>query len=289
MNSDHPPIRPPSEADSILLRVTKGCSYNKCTFCPAYKEIPFTIRSNEQIKSDLASLSSFNDKRSRLFLCDGDALILPQTRLTEIFDMIHTMLPAVKRIGSYANAKSISTKSDEELRELRNAGLKVIHMGLESGDDRTLERLKKWGKSSEIVKQAKRVKEAGIKIFLTVLLGAGGVSRSKEHARFTGEALSDIDPNYTGALTIIPHQGTVLHEQFVCGEFSLPTPFELLEELREMLQYTNLSKGLFFANHASNYLPLNIRLPNGKEDALKQIDAALQRRTALKPEWLRGL
>lgn len=289
MNNDHPPIRPPSEAHSTLLRITEGCSYNGCTFCPAYKNIPFTIRSAKQIKQTLLSIASGHRASKRLFLCDGDALTVPQDRLTETMAMIHQILPEVKSIRTYANAKSVSTKSDEQLRTLRQDGLKVVHMGLESGDDVTLKRLNKWGTAQEIITQAKRLRQVRIKLFVTVLLGAGGTQRSDQHARFTADALSQIDPEYIGALTLMPYRGTPLYEQCANGTFTLPSPKALLGELKTVLENLTLSRGLFFANHASNYLPLNVRLPGGKDQALKLIEHALGDQSALKPEWMRGL
>ncbi|MFP4014356.1 MAG: radical SAM protein [Chitinispirillaceae bacterium] len=289
MNYPGPVIRPPSEADSILLQITNGCSHNRCTFCPAYKNIPFRIRDPEEIEKDLESIASSSQLKRKLFLCDGDALIVPQKRLVEIITKIRGKLPCVTRIGTYANAKSIRMKSDPELEELYSLGLKIIHLGLESGDDQVLESVQKWGDSQTIVEEAQRARKAGIKLFVTVLLGLGGKERSSEHARNTGLALSRIDPEYTGALTLIPCEGTLMHDQMTRGEFSLPSPAELLCELRLMLQSTDLTGGLFYANHASNYLPLRVRLPREKQSALATIDAALHNRIPITPEWMRGL
>ncbi|MDG5813470.1 radical SAM protein [Chitinispirillales bacterium ANBcel5] len=288
MSSDHPPIRPPSEADSILLRLSTGCSHNKCSFCPAYKSIPFTLRSEQAIENSLKHSCHLKHK-TNLFLCDGDALVAPQTLLLTTFEKIKRITPWVKRVGTYANAKAIATKSDKELKALREAGLKIVHLGLESGDDCTLNRVMKWGTSSQIIEQAKRLKNADIKLFVTVLLGLGGTERSLEHARRTGEALTSMDPNYIGALTLIPCDNTQLMSKIEQKTFSLPGPEQMLLELKVMLENTQLSRGIFYANHASNYLPLRVRMPREKENALKLLDQAIHNNIPLKPEWMRAL
>ncbi|MFP4165407.1 MAG: radical SAM protein [Chitinispirillaceae bacterium] len=289
MNFSNPVIRPPSEARSILLQITHGCSHNRCTFCPAYKQIPFSIRDTESITRELHFIAAHQRENRKLFLCDGDALILPQDRLLDILEKIRSILPDVTRVGTYANAKSIAGKTDPELKELNELGLKIVHMGLESGDDRVLKRVGKWGDCKEIITQGQRVRNAGIKLFVTVLLGLGGKKRSSAHAENTGKALSQISPEYTGALTLIPCEGTFLHDEILAGDFTLPSPGELLAELRLLLCTTHISRGLFYANHASNYLPLRIRLPGDKESALATIDAALKKRITITPEWMRGL
>lgn len=282
-------IRPPSEADSILLQVTTGCSHNECTFCGVYKDKPFTIKDKDIIESDLIYASIHCKDQSKLFLCDGDALILPQIKLIELLKKINHYLPWVTRIGTYANAKSISHKSIEELKELRALGLRIIHMGLESGDDTTLANVGKWGNSRTLIEQGRKVIDAGINLFLTVLLGLGGRDRSLVHAEETGKVLSAIDPNYVGALSLMLLENTPLYKKARVGEFSILTPEELLMELRRMLECTSMSHGYFYANHASNYLPLRVRLPREKAQALSLIDRALQGNVQLTPEWMRGL
>ena len=282
-------LRPPNEADSILLQVTVGCSYNRCAFCAAYKEKRFRIKETKLIDADLEDAAQHYPDKERLFFCDGDALILPQERLVELLMRIHERLPRVKRISMYANARSIARKDINELRQLKTLGLSMIHMGLESGDDITLKSVEKWGSSTEIIAQGKKVRNAGIKLFVTVILGLGGVERSEEHAVATGEALSEMNPPYVGALSYMPVEGTVLCERLTAGTFVLPDARQMLRELRTMLAHTDLRPGMFYANHASNYLPLKIRLPREKLHALSLIDCALRGDIPLTPEWLRGL
>ncbi len=282
-------IRPPSEADSILLQVTIGCSHNKCSFCGIYKNKIFRIRDDYQIEEDLQYASLHFRDKDKVFLCDGDALIIPFARLQKLLLNIRKTLPWVSRVGTYANAKSIARKTPDELAQLKELGLRIIHMGLESGDDETLRRWGKWGDVSMIIEQGQKVREAGINLFTTVLLGLAGAERSSIHAEKTGIALTRINPNYVGALSLIPVENTPLYTQIQRGEFSLMRPLEILKELRIMLQFTDLRPGYFYANHASNYLPFRARLPRDKESALALIDKALKGEVNLTPEWLRGL
>ncbi len=282
-------IRPPSEAHSILLQVTLGCSHNKCTFCGTYDDKRFTIKDNEIILSDILFASKYMKRQDRVFLMDGDALIIPQKRLMWILDRIKEHLPWVRRVGAYANAKSIKMKSLEDLVELKGNGLGILYLGVESGDEQTLKNIRKGTGAQNLINMGRKVREAGIKLSVTVLLGIAGRERSLEHAKATGELLSAMDPNYVGALTVILIPGTPLHEDFRKGQFQLPDEREMLLELREMINHTNLTRGLFFSNHASNYLPVKAKLPKGKQDALDLIDGALGGKIGLRPEWMRAL
>lgn len=282
-------IRPPSEAFSILLQVTLGCSHNKCTFCGTYKDKRFAIKDDRIILSDILFASRYMRRQDRVFLMDGDALVIPQKRLLWILERIREHLPWVRRVGAYANAKSIRMKSPEDLVHLREKGLGILYLGVESGDAETLKRVCKGATPQNLVDMGRKVREAGIKLSVTVLLGIAGRARSMEHARATGEVLSAMDPNYVGALTVMLIPGTPLHEDYRKGEFDLPSERELLLELREMIRTTHLTRGLFFSNHASNYLPIRARLPHGKQEALDVIDRALRGEVALKPEWMRAL
>lgn len=282
-------IRPPSEADSILLQVTLGCSHNKCAFCGAYKEKRFTIQDDAIIDADIDYASRNLRFMRRVFLIDGDALIIPQPRLIRILERIRERMPWVQRVGIYANSKGILRKTPEELAVLRDLGLQIVYFGLESGDAEVLRDMKKGHSPERMIEAGKRIREAGMKLSVMVILGlAGPGQRSLEHARATGEALTAIDPNYVGVLTLMLYPNTEVTNRVRAGEFKLLSPREMLVELREMLFHTNMSRGLFFANHASNYLPLRVKMPADKAKALESIDAALQGNTPLKPEWMRG-
>jgi radical SAM superfamily enzyme YgiQ (UPF0313 family) len=282
-------IRPPSEAFSILLQVTVGCSHNKCTFCGSYRDKRFRIKDDAIILNDILFASRYMRRQHRLFLLDGDALIVPQKKLIWILEEIQRHLPWVRRVGAYANAKSIKFKTDEGLAALKEKGLGILYLGVESGDDDTLRQVGKGTTAANLIHQGRRAKDAGIKVSVTVLLGIAGPAGSLNHARATGELLSAIDPDYVGALSVMVLPNTPLGADYAAGSFALPGKRELLMELREMIAHTHLSGGLFFANHASNYLPLKARLPKDREQVLELIDEAIRGEIALKPEWLRGL
>ena len=281
-------IRPPSEADSLLLQVTLGCSHNKCTFCGAYKEKRFTIKEDAIIDADIDYASANLGFFRRVFLIDGDALIIPQQRLVRILSRIREKMPWIQRIGIYANAKGILRKTEEELAILRDLGLGIVYFGLESGDAQVLQDVRKGHTPERMIEAGRKIRAAGMKLSAMVILGLAGRERSLEHARATGKALSAIDPNYVGVLTLMIHPGTPLAAQVNDGQFEVLTPHEMLKELREMLTHTEMTRGLFFANHASNYLPLRVKMPADKQKAIQSLDSALRGQTALKSEWMRG-
>ncbi len=282
-------IRPPSEARSLLLQVTVGCSHNKCIFCPTYKGVKFKIKPDEIILKDIEYASNYYFNVKRVFLMDGDALIIPQRKLVWILEQINKKLPLVERIGIYANAKAIKRKSIEELKELKDLKLGIIYYGIESGNDEVLKFIKKGTTSKDLIEQGKKVIEAGIKLSCTVLLGIAPRGLSYNHAIDTGKVLSEIDPDFVGALTVMIVPGTELYEMVERGEFKPYNQHELLKELRNMLANTNMTHGLFTSNHASNYLPLKVKMPEEKEAAIKMIDLALKGEIPLREEWMRAL
>ncbi len=284
-------IRPPSEADSLILQYTIGCSHNQCIFCPAYKEKRFRIRTLAEMEQDIRGcLPACADTR-RIFLADGDALAAPFPDLLALFTLLRSSFPGLKRIGMYANTKNILGKSGEELRRLREAGLGILYLGIESGDDDLLDWMKKGATSREMAEAGRRVRSAGIKLSVTVLLGIGGEGRSEEHARLTGKLLSAIDPDYVGALTTMVVKGTPLYDLQQQGGFTLPPAFDILSELAEMLAHTEMTRGLFFANHASNYLPVRVRMPSERNKTVEMIRKFVREGDAsfLKPEGMRRL
>ena len=282
-------IRPPSEANSILLQVTVGCSRNKCTFCGTYMGERFRIKPDSIIMEDIEFAAQYARRQRRVFLCDGDALIIPQKRLLKILRAIEERLPWVTRVGAYGNAKSLDLKTPEQLAELKSHGLGITYMGLETGDDVTLKRINKGAGSEHMIAMGRKAKEAGLKLSITVLLGIAGRDRSQIHAEETGRVLTAIDPDYVGALSLMLIPGTPLFDDYQAAKFELIEPDEMLAELRTMIAATNLTRGLFHANHASNYLPIKARMPKDKETTLNLIDQALAGKIALKPEYLRAL
>ena len=282
-------FRPPSEADSLILQVTVGCSYNRCTFCGAYQGKRFRIKSFEEIKEDIDEVSPH--RIQRVFLADGDALIIPQKELLRIFSYLQTKLGGLERVGIYANARDILRKDVEELKALKDLGLGMIYLGLESGDPEVLKRIKKNATIEQMIRAGRRVKESGILLSVTVILGMGGVEGSQVHAVETGNVLSEMDPDYVGALSLMIVPGTPIEKEIETGRLVLPTPFGLIQELEWMITHSRFTHCFFASNHASNYLPLRIRLPEQKEEALKRIREVLRRKdpALLRPEYLRAL
>ncbi|MDR0842837.1 MAG: radical SAM protein [Acidobacteriota bacterium] len=282
--------RPPSEADSLILQVAVGCSYNKCTFCHAFQGKTFRVKSFDEIREDIDEASLYGSV-PRVFLADGDALAMPHDALVQTLKYLRQKVQGLERVGIYANAADVLKKDVAELEELRSLGLGIVYLGLESGNAEVLRRIRKNATVEQMVRAAGRVKEAGILLSLTVLLGVGGVELSREHARDTGKALTAMDPDFVGALSLMVVPGTPLDAELRAGRFELPTPFGLIQELEAIVAGSDLTRCFFASNHASNYLPLRIRMPEEKPQALEQIRAVLKRGDAalLRPEYLRGL
>jgi radical SAM superfamily enzyme YgiQ (UPF0313 family) len=283
--------RPPSEAESLLLQVTLGCSHNRCAFCDMYRKKRFRPKPWEQVRDDIEEASQMGDVFSRVFLCDGDALILPTHKLLRILQEIRQSLPWVERVGTYGDTRSVGRKSVAELRELREAGLGIVYHGMESGDDEVLARIDKGGTRAECIETARRLREAGIVHSVIVLLGIGGKELSEQHARATATALTEMDPPYVGALTTTVIPGTPLDEMRRRGTFELPDKFRMLEELRTIVAESSFTACRFSSNHASNYLPVRCTLPGHKAAVLEVLDQvlALRDERMLKPEILRAL
>lgn len=289
MHYDGNIIRPPSEADSIILQVTTGCSHNKCTFCGAYKEKKFTIKPAEVISEDIEFASTYCKRQKRVFLADGNALILPQKELISILQQIREKLPWVNKVSLYGTGKSVLKKTHQQLQELKSIGLNRIYLGLESGDDTVLKMIKKGETAESMVEACDRLKQHKFFISLTVLLGIANRIHSEEHARLTGEVLNRIEPNQVAALTYIPLENTELGKKVLSGESKLFSSTEILIELKQLLYAMHQCKTQFFANHASNYLPVTGRLPRDREKLIEMIEQAINGEAILKAEHLRGL
>lgn len=282
-------IRPPSEANSIIFQVTVGCSHNKCSFCATYKGVLFRIKDEHIIDSDLDFAARHCRNLNRVFLADGDALIIPHQKLVTLLRKIRQKLPWVNRVSLYGNEKSIRMKSDAELAELKNLGLDRVYMGLESGSDHVLKQICKGADSASMTEAGRRVRQAGLFLSVTVLLGIGGINYSEEHAVETGRVLSAMSPNQIGVLTLMVLPGTSLHERMLANRFSLLDEYGMLRELRTMIEHIAVERAQIQTNHASNYLSINGRLAKDKNRILGQIDQALSGELALKPEYLRAL
>ena len=282
--------RPPSEAGSLILQVAVGCSYNKCTFCHSFQEKAFRVKSFDEIREDIDEAALYGPV-PRVFLADGDALAMPCEDIARILEYLKLKIQGLERVGIYANAIDVLKKDPAELRELKELGLGIIYLGLESGNAEVLKRIRKNATAEQMILAAGRVREAGILLSLTVLLGVGGVELSREHARDTGRVLSAMDPDYVGALSLMIVPGTPIDADLRAGRFEMPSPFGLIKELEEIVAGCDFTNCFFASNHASNYLSLRIRMPEEKQSALKHIRTVLERGDpgVLRPEYLRGL
>jgi len=286
---DRPVFRPPSEADSFILQVTIGCSHNRCTFCSMYRSKRFRTRTEEEIARDIASArATLGSDVRRVFLADGDAMCLSARRLAGILDTLNGAFPRLQRVGIYANARDIAAKSDDELADLRRRRLRILYLGLESGDAATLAAIDKGATAGEIVGAVQRAQAAGMKASVMVLVGLAGRARSLEHARLSAAAVNLMAPAYTALLTYTPVPASPLHARITRGEVELPSPMESLEEIRAFVADLDCST-YFTCNHASNYLPLVGRMPGARRGILASLDAALAGSVPLRPEFLRGL
>lgn len=282
-------IRPPSEAGSVLLQVTLGCTHGKCAFCGAYLDKPrFGVKDRDQVLADLEWAAKHRPDARRVFLCDGDAMSLPLARLEEILAAVKQRLPRVTRVAAYGNARGLRHKSAQELRRLRERGLGMVYMGLESGDETTLARMNKGSTAASIVEQGRRVMDSGMKLNVTVINGLGGVERSMVHARETGRALSELDPHQAAALSLMLVPGTSLHRDSEQGLFTVPDAMGMLAELRETIACLHMN-GLFLANHASNYVPVRARMPRDRDAVLLALDNVLAGGGGVRDESLRRL
>lgn len=284
-------FRPPSEANCILLQVTVGCSHNACSFCAMYREKNFAIKPLPTIFADIDEAAKRFSGIPRLFLCDGDAMVLHSSKLLPILMRIRERLPWVRRVSAYADSRSICQKSVEELKRLRELGLNLLYHGVESGSDEVLKRINKGSNSLDASLAASLLRESGITHSVMFLLGLGGKELSIEHATASGKLLSEMNPSFASALTLTLVSGTPLANAAVRGDFVLPNAFEMLEELRLILANTEVTRCQFAANHVSNYLPIKGRLPEDREALLAAIESILKSQDAglLTPEWMRGL
>lgn len=281
--------RPPSEAYSLIVQVTIGCSQNHCAFCSMYKTKQFRIRSTDEIIDDFMEAREMYPKIEKIFLADGDALICPVQDLEMILKLIRKKFPECRQVTCYASPKSILLKKTDELKRLCQLGLSMVYMGLESGSDKVLEYMKKGADSKEMIKAAEKIHNAGIRLSVTAISGLGGKKWWKEHAVETGKVLSEMKPEYAGLLTLMIEEGVPLEQEIKSGRFQLMNPYEILIETREMLEHMDCPGCIFRSNHASNYISLRGTLNKDKEKLIKQLDQAVSGSAHLKSEWMRML
>ena len=302
-------IRPPSEWRSYFLPLTSGCSNNTCTFCNYYGT-GLQMRELDDVKKEIDALASYvrtgvclpgipqvvyavaqSWDGKRIFLQDGDALVYPFPKLTEALSYLNEKFPHLERIGSYATPQDILRRSHDQLVELKKLKLFILYMGMESGDDKVLEKVGKGVNAQQLIQAGRKAREAGITLSVTVILGLGGVEGSEEHALATAKVLTDIDPDYAGALTLTLVPGTPLYRDWKQGEFHPISPMRSLEELKLIIENSSFTDCFFSSMHASNYFSVRGTLPRDKERMLAEIKAVLAARdpSLLRPEFLRGL
>ncbi|MBW2381543.1 MAG: radical SAM protein [Deltaproteobacteria bacterium] len=282
--------RPPSEADAYILQATIGCSWNHCTYCDMYRDKSFRVRDLDETLEDIRTAGrSFGGNVTKVFVADGDALVLDLEHWEAILAACRDVFPQLKRVSAYATAINLNKKSPAELKRLRKLGLSLLYMGPETGDDVTFKRIAKGSNFEEHVQAAKRAHDAGIKVSAIFLLGAGGTERTEEHAEGSAKLITEMNPEFVSALTLTIIPGTPIAKMQAQGRFTLPSVTRMLEELRTIVSQAAPTDAVFRTNHASNYLPLAGRLPQDRERIVEILDKALAGDIPLRPERSRGL
>lgn len=282
--------RPPSEADAYIVQATVGCSWNRCVYCDMYREKEFRVRALDETLADIeAARRRFGARVEKVFVADGDALVMPLDHWEPILAACRAAFPRLRRVSCYAMARNVIEKGDGDLARLRAAGLSLLYIGPESGDDVTLKHIAKGQDHAAHVEAARIARAAGVALSVIFLLGAGGVARSDEHARASAQLATAMDPAFLSALTLTVVPETPLATLVRRGRFVLPEVPDLLRELRTFVREAAPTDAVFRTNHASNYLPLGGRLPADRDRIVALLDAAIDGRVALRPDDARGL
>lgn len=287
--------RPPSEAESLILQATIGCSYNSCTFCAMYRDKKFRVRPIDELKAEISWAAKTLPPVRKVFLADGDALVAKSIFLLQVLAELRAAFPELRRVSCYASPQALQVRTVDEMARLRDAGLSLYYLGVESGDDAVLTRLEKGVDAAEMVRVAAKATEAGVQLSTMILLGAGGRARSLEHARASAAVLNAIQPRFASTLVMTPVAGTPLWDEAQRGasrgESDELDPLQLTRELRELVAGLELTRTIFRSNHASNFLPLAGTLPKDKARILEELDQVLARpeRARFVPDWRRGL
>jgi radical SAM superfamily enzyme YgiQ (UPF0313 family) len=273
---DFPPFRPPSEANSLLLRVTRGCPWNRCSFCSMYKEMKFEIRDLEEIKSDIEMAKElYGDRVREVFIGDSNSLVVKTEILVQVLNSLTSSFPHIDRVTSYARAKTLAKKPLEELIKIRQAGLTRLHVGLETGDRGLLKEIEKGATPEEMIEAGRKAKQSGFEYSLYVLLGIGGEEKWKDHAKGTAEVLNQIDPHFIRVRTFIPQPGSPLSDAAAAGRFRSASPETILKETKLLLEELRVTSQ-FLSDHISNLLPLHGKLPVEKERMIQMVEDALK-------------
>jgi len=283
--------RPPSEARSLILQATIGCSYNRCTFCAMYRDRAFRVRRIGEVEQEITAVAAADPGVRRVFLADGDALIARATYLGAVLEALHGAFPRLARVSCYASPQALQVRTVAEMARLRELGLTLYYLGVASGEDRVLAGLEKGVDGAEMVRVASKANAAGVKLSTMILLGAGGQALSDAHARASAAVINQIQPRYLSTLAMMPVPGTPLFEEVERGDYVEMAPAALAHELRTFLAGLELTGTIFRSNHASNYLALAGTLPKDQGRLLAELDAVLAdpRHAPFRPTWRRGL
>jgi radical SAM superfamily enzyme YgiQ (UPF0313 family) len=286
-----PVFRPPSEGRSLILQVTNGCSWNKCTFCDMYTQPQkkFRAKSEEDTLNEIKKAAQAGPQFDKVFLADGDALVLPTRRLIDILTAIKQYLPWVRRVSSYCLPRNIRKKSIEDLQQLQALGLGMAYVGAESGDDEVLAFINKGETFESTLSALTKLKQAGIKTSVMILNGMGGMKYSQQHAENSARLMNDAQPDYLSTLVVSYPMGDKRVREGFNGEYELPDQRTLFMEMRHLIETLELKNTLFRSDHASNYVTLKGTLGQDKQKFLNQLDDAIAGRIALRQEWQRGL
>ncbi len=272
---NNPLFRPPAEADSLILQIDEGCPYNRCTFCGMYRRLNYRQRPLPEVASLIARESRLAPNTRRLFLADGDVMRRSFADLHAILTTLASHFPALTRINTYATGNAILSKTPEQLLALHSLKLQILYLGLESGDDETLRRVKKAETAAVMIEAGCRAQTAGLRLSVMILLGLGGAARTREHALATADALNRLQPRLLSALRVIPVPGTEFHAETTSGRFKQLTEWEVVRELHLIVEHLDLTNTVFRANHSSNVIPLEARLPRDKTMLLEHLDSLL--------------
>jgi len=293
MEYDMPLYRPPSEARSLIFQVTLGCSWNRCVFCISYKTKDYLVRPFEEVERDVAEMSRCYPDTKRIFLADGDPLEAPTDHLVKVLDLMNRRFPSLERISTYAGPTNLKDKTLEELKTLKARKLDILYLGIETGNDELLGKIRKGATAEQIVEAGRKAIRAGLRMSAFIILGLGGVDGSHAHAKDSARVVNDIDPQFLATLTLMvgPH-GRVYEEKIMGGGFRLVDRKQSLQELRWFVEDLEITHCKFGTEHASNYLPIHgMTLPGDKDEILRLIDKALKDTSPgmFRPEWARGL
>lgn len=282
--------RPPSEASSLIIQTTIGCSHNRCTFCNMYKGERFRARKIDEVVADLRMARSYYEKVRRVFLADGNALVLDTDYLKTILVKINNLFPECERVSIYGGPKDILDKSPQDLEVLRSYGLALVYLGIESGSSTVLQHIDKGVTPDDMVTAGKKVVESGIALSATLISGLGGKKLWEEHALESAKVINEIQPHYLALLTLLVEPGTQMYQEVKNGRFEPLKPAEVMLEAKELISKLELTKACIFrSNHVSNYVALAGTLPGDKQALLKQVNFALQKDVDYRPDCLRCL